>query len=199
MAIFEPSDIRTVANDKRSPEPAARVALRFSCYGVLSSHARTSAQYTTKRADDLSVRTTEVSERCGVGPRWGSPSFEPAHQALSTPDAFATWVAIASISAGERQSYGSSRSSFSRERIAGIWVYFATYSLVAGEVKRFGKAKADSCVSGLIQDQPRLARSAMRRAVLTLLDSPDLSDVLEPSQQSATKSPKHRQHRHDRQ
>jgi hypothetical protein len=40
-------------------------------------------------------------------------------------------------------------------------VYFATYSPVAGEVKRFAKAKADSCVSGLIQGPPQLARSAM--------------------------------------
>ena len=56
-------------------------------------------------------------------------SFRPAgfevgrnrDQALSAPDALATWVAIASISGGERQSYGSSRSSLSRERTAPIW------------------------------------------------------------------------------
>src|SRR6516165_8259221 len=41
-------------------------------------------------------------------------------QAFSTPDAFATWVEIASISAGERQSYGSNPNSFSRARTAGI-------------------------------------------------------------------------------
>jgi hypothetical protein len=41
-------------------------------------------------------------------------------QALSTPDAFARWVEIASISAGERQSYGSNPNSFSRARTAGI-------------------------------------------------------------------------------
>jgi hypothetical protein len=59
-----------------------------------------------------------MRRRSAVG---GARLFQPAGQALSTPDAFATWVAIASISAGERQSYGSSLSSFSRERIAGIW------------------------------------------------------------------------------
>ena len=41
-------------------------------------------------------------------------------QARSTPDAFATWVAMASISAGDRQSYGSSRNSFKRLRTADI-------------------------------------------------------------------------------
>ena len=41
-------------------------------------------------------------------------------QAFSTPDAFATWVENASISAGERQSYGSNPNSFSRARTAGI-------------------------------------------------------------------------------
>jgi len=41
-------------------------------------------------------------------------------QTLSTPDAFATWVEIASISAGERQSYASNPNSFSRARTAGI-------------------------------------------------------------------------------
>ena len=39
------------------------------------------------------------------------------------PDAFATWVAMASISAGDKQSYGSSPSSFSRDRTAPISLY----------------------------------------------------------------------------
>jgi len=42
-------------------------------------------------------------------------------QVLSAPEGFATCVAIASISTGERQSYGSSRSSFNRAR-AGLCV-----------------------------------------------------------------------------
>jgi hypothetical protein len=41
-------------------------------------------------------------------------------QAFRTPDAFATWLEIASISAGERQSYGSNPNPFNRARTAGI-------------------------------------------------------------------------------
>jgi hypothetical protein len=66
-----------------------------------------------------------IGRRCrGAQPRMPADrrfrDRKSCDQALSAPDAFATWVAIASISAGERQSYGSRRSSLSRERIAGI-------------------------------------------------------------------------------
>src|SRR5262245_18043113 len=47
-----------------------------------------------------------------------SPVPAARAQARSTPEAFAACVAIASINAGDRQSYGSSFSSLSRERTA---------------------------------------------------------------------------------
>ena len=50
----------------------------------------------------------------------GNALRKQERQALSTPDAFATWVEIASISTGERQSYGSNPNSFNRARTAGI-------------------------------------------------------------------------------
>ena len=80
----------------------------------------------------------------------GGSSFQPADQAQSTPDAFATWVAIASISAGERQSYGSSRSSFSRERTAGIW---------SGGVPELMMEETNAANSGA--DQPRSFESSV--------------------------------------
>jgi O6-methylguanine-DNA--protein-cysteine methyltransferase len=45
---------------------------------------------------------------------------DPKFDQCKTPFALAVWVAIASINGGDRQSYGSRPSSFSRERIAPI-------------------------------------------------------------------------------